>query len=537
MAAVTVVTAFYEIPSKFTFAKYLEWAVLFLQMSAPVVIFTDETLALLLQALRPPEKPIHIIIRPFQELESWKMYESQWILEHNKDREKAHHSPQLYSLWAQKAWFVKEVVEKNPFGTEFFFWCDIGAFRNDPPHPLFPTHNFLPRDRILLNSVQPLTAEERTVGPSHDFSHVDRIVGGLWGGGAQGCLRWHAAFANVLESYFRQGRFAGKDQSVMISTYLANPSLAHVVRCTRPEKDHWFFLEELLAGQAHYTLDTSYSLPQELPIVSVSIKGGLGNQMFQIATAYAFAKKVGGRLQLLREKPVPDSRPQKYWESVLAHWSSYLTDTLPTLPVLHERGPTQYSSLPQTVSLPGAYLEGYWQSSRYFQGVEQEIREAMILTPQIRTDVQAKYGWILAANERIVLVHARRTDYLKAAAFHGPLTAEYYKRATEYMLEIVPNPIFLLVSDDTTFWSDIAPQVPALQTHETITLQSANDVQTLGLMQQLRYFILANSTFSWWGAWLAGPTATVLVPTKWFGPTGPKPYEYEDIYEQNWIRL
>lgn len=537
--SVTVVTALYPIRSKFNFSQYIEWVNNFLQMRAPIVLFTEPDIVPLFEALRPSDLPMQIIPIQITNMDTWQFYRQQWIAEHAKDHEKTYHFPELYALWAQKAWFVKRAIEKNPFQTDFFFWCDAGAFRQGPPHPLFPQAMHLPTDKILLNSVEPLTTEDKEKGTEQDFRFVNRIVGGLWGGGKEGCLRWQQAFQNMLEIYFKNGRFAGKDQSVMLSTYLADPTLATVVRCTRPEKDHWFFLQDLLSGQASYEEDASYKvcISSPKPIVSVSIKGGLGNQMFQIATAYAYAERAGAQLRLLKDKPVPDSRPQQYWDTVLAAWKSYLVDTLPPLPRIFERAPTQWMALEAPISMPGVYLEGYWQSAKFFAGAEHIIREKLSATPEMFEAVQKKWGWLLAAKNRIILVHARRTDYLAAAAFHGPLTSAYYKAATEKMLLTVSDPIFLLVSDDPSFWSQIASDIPAFQKHTTIQLQGATDVETLTLLQQLQYFIIANSTFSWWAAWLAGPTAHVIAPAQWFGPTGPKPHEYEDIYEPYWIRI
>ncbi len=536
----TVVTAFYSIPSKFNVAKYLEWSQYFLQINAPILLFTEEALAPMFEALRPADKPMHIITQPFDSLDTWKLYRDQWITMHAIDHEKAIHSPQLYAIWAQKAWWVEKAITLNPFRTDYFFWCDIGAFRGTLPHPSFPQVRHFHSDKILLSSVAPLTLEERKKGYEADFTRENRIVGGLWGGGKQGCLKWKAAFQTMLETYFNSGRFAGKDQSVMLSAYLVEPTLAIVVKPTHQGSDPWFFLEYLLSNQAPFVEDESYLIKDEKKMkVSVSIKGGLGNQMFQIATAYAFAKRVGAELILPKEKIHPDSRPQKYWDTALSGWSSHLVDTLtlllPSMKRIEEQGPTKFTQLPDSIQ-ENTYLEGYWQSSKYFRGAESEIRQRMLVTPTLAKTIQEKWGWILKNKERVVVVHARRTDYLAAAAFHGPLTAEYYKEAIEKMLEVVKDPLFLLVSDDQAFWSEIRPQIPALQTCDSILLQSATDVETLGLLQQFEYFIMANSTFSWWFTWLANAKCAIA-PAKWFGPTGPKPHEYEDIYEPNWIRI
>jgi hypothetical protein len=87
-------------------------------------------------------------------------------------------------------------------------------------------------------------------------------------------------------------------------------------------------------------------------------------------------------------------------------------------------------------------------------------------------------------------------------------------------------------------------EIPALQTYEFRFLNDEGDVGTLVLLQQFRTFIVANSTFSWWAAWLAEgqgsrgsaeESKTVIAPSRWFGPAATQ--KYEDIYEPNWIRI
>ncbi len=285
---------------------------------------------------------------------------------------------------------------------------------------------------------------------------------------------------------------------------------------------------------------------EHFPIVSVRLKGGLGNQMFQLASAYAMARLGGGVFCTSREKPEPDSRPTMYWDTMLTAWKPFLLDgpIPPNLYLVAEQSATTYMGVPVQIPKPGICLDGYLQSPKYFGTPEivAEIRHLMSAPAKILDEVKTDYSFLLdpSVRKRVVVVHARRGDYLKAADCHGPLTAKYYKAATERMLETeaVKDPIFLLVSDDQTFWHLVWHDVPAFSTHTTIFLKSdETDVRTLTLLQQFNYFILANSTFSWWAAWLAnrGSEGSVIVPAKWFGPTGPS--DYEDIYEPHWIRL
>jgi hypothetical protein len=247
----------------------MNWASTFLRIKAPIVLFTEESMANTFQQMRG-DRPIHIIILSFHELETWKLYESNWKEQHDMDPEKGHHTPELYTIWAEKAFFVEKAIQRNPFQTDFFFWCDIGAFR-DPyvSHVIldsFPTTQYLEPKRILFQSVGDVTSNDwiqradgiRGEVISHAWNDI-RLVGGLWGGGITACIRWKNAYQRMLESYFRVGRFAGKDQQVMLSTYLDDPSMAKIVRCTKPYIDEWFFLEHLLSDLSErYELNSTY---------------------------------------------------------------------------------------------------------------------------------------------------------------------------------------------------------------------------------------------------------------------------------------
>jgi len=247
----------------------MEWATTFLRIQSPIVLFTEENMVEQIR-IRRGNLPIQIVTIPFDEIDTWKLYQTKWKEHVELDPERHIHSPELYAIWAQKAFFVDKAIHENPFQTDFFFWCDIGAFR-DPHVPSsilesFPMTDHMNRDKIILQSVGNVVPTDwvprrdgiRGEVISHRWNDV-RLVGGLWGGGIAGCLQWKKAYQEMLEAYFRVGRFAGKDQQVMLSAYLANISLANVVRCTKQHIDEWFFLEHLLSNQPErYELNPTY---------------------------------------------------------------------------------------------------------------------------------------------------------------------------------------------------------------------------------------------------------------------------------------
>lgn len=271
--------------------------------------------------------------------------------------------------------------------------------------------------------------------------------------------------------------------------------------------------------------------------VNLIVVGGLGNQMFQVATGFAYAKRDGVPFYIKRTKNFNDGR-SLYWDSVLERFKEFLVDKLPDgiSTWTEPEGATAYHNLP-VVPSNGIRINGYFQSSKYFYNSKPLIRILLSAPDSLQERMRAKWPHLFDAGKEVVVVHARRTDYCKDAhmiSFHGPLSIKYYQNAVSYMCEKVKSPHFLLVSDDNSFWSAVISMVPAISECGYTILESENDVETLALLQQFRHYIIANSTFSWWGAWLSG-SKNVCAPSQWFGPIGPK--KYEDIYEEEWTRI
>ena len=271
-------------------------------------------------------------------------------------------------------------------------------------------------------------------------------------------------------------------------------------------------------------------------IVSVKIQGGLGNQMFQLATAYAYAKQNNGKLIVLRNKIEPDGR-SLYWDNMLYRFQEFLVDRLPEgLEQWYEYGPTELCIIPP-LSNNGLYINGYVQSPKYFDNptIQEEIKELFKPSYTIICDIQSRYNLLLKNKDRIVVVHARRTDYLKdqdIINYHGPLSIDYYNQAIKKISNEIEDPIFILAADDTSFWYSVINELPQLSNRNIYILDDDNEIRTLALLQQFKYFIIANSTFSWWAAWLSEDPKKVIAPSKWFGPTGPQ--NYKDIYMPSW---
>lgn len=178
------------------------------------------------------------------------------------------------------------------------------------------------------------------------------------------------------------------------------------------------------------------------------------------------------------------------------------------------------------------YLAGYWQSERYFSAIADLVRAELTL----REPPDARNAAMLHEIERVnaVSVHVRRGDYPQLAHKHPPCTAEYYRAAVARVREQVPDPHFFVFSDDPSW----------VRTHmqwlAPATLLSHNgpehDTEDLRLMSHCRRHIIANSTFSWWGAWLCRhPEKIVIAPQRWFGAG--ITYSTADLLPPGWLRI
>jgi len=257
--------------------------------------------------------------------------------------------------------------------------------------------------------------------------------------------------------------------------------------------------------------------------ISVYFIGGLGNQLFQAAAGYAYAKKNNRKLILQELSHGP--RPDTYYNTILYNTKQYI-GTLNNGLVWKEPS-FAYSPIPPEYDS----IYGYFQSSKYFNDVSGEIRSLFDPNPIVKNVVAQKYKELLASVENKVIVHVRRTDYLVGAnmPIHAVTTDNYYSSSVALMKQKFKNPEFIIFSDDLA-WCEKQDLFAG-----ATFIDEKTDYLALHLMSQFKHYIIPNSTFAWWAVWLGTPAETVIVPDRWFGPNGPK--DYQDIYEPGWTRL
>jgi hypothetical protein len=304
------------------------------------------------------------------------------------------------------------------------------------------------------------------------------------------------------------------------------------------------------------------------PAVVARLSGGLGNQMFQYAAGRSLAHRTGARLILdATAFTVPQER-RRYalarYDIVAdvsfcgyAHaptrpvvelpprrgWSSRLGDILRPMGrrVTGESGGAErflvfteksFDFDPAFAALgTQTYLEGYWQSPRYFEDIATSIRKEFHLPGEPNSANAHWLGRISEANA--VCVHVRRGDYLMAPHFlhHGLCSAAYYRQAMRHVRDHTPDARFFIFSDD---WHWAREHVSA---DDAIVVQ-ANGPEAghdeLKLMAACRHHILANSSLSWWAAWLAARDGQIVVaPKPWFTAVAATP----DLFPAGWLIL
>jgi hypothetical protein len=179
------------------------------------------------------------------------------------------------------------------------------------------------------------------------------------------------------------------------------------------------------------------------------------------------------------------------------------------------------------------YLDGYWQSDRYFADIADTIRQDFSL----RQPLEVSHNEIVkkVATGPSVSLHVRRGDYVSNAtnqAYWETCSPAYYERALAVLEEKIGTFTTYVFSDDPDWVKDnIKISTPAHYVSE----YGLADYQEVILMSKCDHHIIANSSFSWWGAWLnPRKDKVVIAPQKW---TTVKPEQHKDITPANWIRL
>lgn len=290
-------------------------------------------------------------------------------------------------------------------------------------------------------------------------------------------------------------------------------------------------------------------------MVIVHLMGGLGNQIFQYAAGRAVAHRNRTQLKLdvsalerdaarsyrlhhfniVESIATPDDvarfTKRDFWGRISRRVERYL---LP--PYRRSVFAQRFDHFdPDILRLRGSvYLTGYWQSEKYFKDIEHLIRQDF--TFRHPPDPENQKLARIIANTNSVSLHIRRGDYVSNPRFFrkfGVCSLEYYQNAVAKIAEKTSGPHFFVFSDDI----DWARGNLRLQYPLTFVAHNGadKDYEDLRLMSLCRHHIIANSSFSWWGAWLCTyPPKIVIAPQKWFNKAD---CDTSDLIPGSWIQV
>lgn len=251
------------------------------------------------------------------------------------------------------------------------------------------------------------------------------------------------------------------------------------------------------------------------PIVTCKIEGGLGNQLFQISHALCLAWK--NNLLPIFEKikpPVDVSDRPSYWDTIFKNVLSITPFINCEWQIITESG-DRFNNIGKIEY--NTKLQGYWQTSKYFYEYKDRIKELF----KISDEIKEKINNIIPKN--CTAIHIRRTDYVK---LKWELPIEYYTQCIQHELTRDKDVNFLIFSDDNKWCREHFSGIRIFD--------YGDELDQFYAMSLCDNIIMANSTFSWWAAFLSNNVKNVYVPEPWFPSF--QPYNL-DIYETQWTRI
>lgn len=291
-------------------------------------------------------------------------------------------------------------------------------------------------------------------------------------------------------------------------------------------------------------------------MIITKLQGGLGNQMFQYAVGKFLAEKNNAELKLdISNFGQEDKKttPRKFelknfnintkiaTREEIKYFKKYKKSNIRFFRFLYNKifaddsiyiSQKSYYFDPEILKLKdNIYLNGEWQSEKYFKNIRNILTQEF--TPKIKSYTYEKYIEKIQSTDSIS-IHIRRGDYLnkKLLENYGICSLDYYNKAIKLIIEKISNPTFFIFSDDIEWVKEnLKIDFPTI----FVSNGEIKDYEELILMSKCKHNIIANSSFSWWGAWLnQNPNKIVIAPKNWFKNESWAP---KDLIPENWLRI
>lgn len=279
-----------------------------------------------------------------------------------------------------------------------------------------------------------------------------------------------------------------------------------------------------------------------------NLMGGLGNQLFQIFALISYAIKHNQTFAFLNSNVVGNGKTiirHTYWKTFLVSLTIFVKNVLPNCTLMIKETGFEYDELPSPTpkfaqSNEFAMLYGYFQSYKYFEENYGQIAKL------IRLDAQKeRVKQFLPMNMyEVISMHFRMGDYKKIPNMYPIATATYYKNSIAFIKQRLTNlkQINILYFCEEDDIDDVLPIINEIKNEygNCVFDHVSNDIpdwQQMLMMSLCSHNIIANSTFSWWGAYFNSfPKRIVCYPEVWFGPLGANK-DTKDLFPPTWNRI
>jgi len=253
--------------------------------------------------------------------------------------------------------------------------------------------------------------------------------------------------------------------------------------------------------------------------------GRLGNQMFQYSTLKSIAKKHGYNFTIPPSNFSDPYKEHQLFEAFklksLSNENIRINDVQDVVQEEHFHfNEKLYNKCPDNID-----LFGYFQTEKYFSEIRDELLEDFTFLPHIYNPVKEM---IDEFGDEIISLHIRRGDYVDLP-WHGSQTIDYYTEALKLMPENMPVIIFT----DDPIW---AFEQNLFKSDRFLVSENNSNLFDMCLMTLCNYHIIANSSFSWWGAWLSD-SKKVIAPKRWFGPPLDEKNDTKDLIPSKWDKI
>tara|TARA_B100000035_G_scaffold313678_1_gene327951 strand:- start:6793 stop:7665 length:873 start_codon:yes stop_codon:yes gene_type:complete len=283
--------------------------------------------------------------------------------------------------------------------------------------------------------------------------------------------------------------------------------------------------------------------------VSIFLMGGLGNQLFQIFAVLSYCIKYGYNLVIpyLETLNTGEIRAT-YWNNFLTGLKQFTnyngelsTQYLQSFPIFRELDFTYVPFFPLDSTISNSIMFfGYFQSYKYFEETQDKIFELINLEKQ-KEQVKTNYYFF---GEDVVSMHFRLGDYINIQDCHPLMPETYYVNALTYILGHTVNKpktvLYFCQEQDNHIVENVISKLQKYELFKDLIFVKASDKiqdwQQMLLMSVCSHNIIANSTFSWWGAYLnTNKDKKVCYPSLWFGYKLQK--NLKDLFPNEWVRI